>query len=241
MDAAYPDSMTMRAARAIYFHTNAFGQDGGYGDAWVDFKLGSIPLPFRNTPSRVRAVRYHDLHHILTGYATDIIGEFEISAWELGAGCKDYLAAWVLNLGGLAGGVLRAPVRTFRAFARGRRDQSLYGLDFEPLLERSVGELRSERVHGPPNEAATATDVAAFVAATAAGFVVGALVFVLVLALVPVGLRNRAKRSAEIALHVSQGGHVAQGLAHAPTDQRWTVDPSPSAQEGPTAAAIREM
>lgn len=89
----YDEGLTMREARAIYFEVNGFGADGGYGDAWVDFKLGPLPVPFPNTRARVRAVRYHDLHHVLTGYDTNTIGEFEISAWELGAGCKDLIAA----------------------------------------------------------------------------------------------------------------------------------------------------
>src|SRR5690349_11954766 len=97
----YDEGLSMRAARAIYFDVNRFGADGGYGDAWVDFKLGPLPVPFPNTRARVRAVRYHDLHHVLTGYDTSTIGELEISAWELGAGCKDFAAAWQLNLGGL--------------------------------------------------------------------------------------------------------------------------------------------
>ena len=79
--------MTLRDARRIYFHANGFGEEGGYDDAWVDFKLGPIPMPFPNPPARVRAVKYHDLHHVLTDYDTDTIGEFEIAAWEVAAGC----------------------------------------------------------------------------------------------------------------------------------------------------------
>ena len=74
----YDEGLTMREARALYFEVNRFGADGGYGDAWVDFKLGPLPVPFPNTRARVRAVRYHDLHHVLTGYDTNAIGEFEI-------------------------------------------------------------------------------------------------------------------------------------------------------------------
>src|SRR5688572_7376869 len=97
----YAETESMSDARAAYFKANGFGADGGYSDAWVDFKLGPVPFPFPNTKARVRAVRYHDLHHVLTGYGTDILGEFEISAWEIGAGCKDFVAAWQLNLGGM--------------------------------------------------------------------------------------------------------------------------------------------
>src|SRR5262249_54266001 len=109
MKTSYDPSLTLRAARAAFFEANGFGADGGYSAKWVDFKLGPIPMAFPNTASRVRAVRYHDLHHVLTGYATDLRGEFEISAWELGAGCKDFWMAWQLNLAGLAGGMLMIP------------------------------------------------------------------------------------------------------------------------------------
>jgi hypothetical protein len=178
-------SLTLRAARTAYFADNHFGDDGGYQDTWVDFKLGPLPLPFPNTPARVRAVRYHDLHHLLTGYATDIIGEFEISAWELGAGCKDFWAAWQLNLGGLATGMWVAPRRIARAFFRGLASSSLYGLDFEPLLDRRLGELREE--HGLDRPApVTFSGALRFVAAWAAGGVAGLFSFLLLAVIGPI-------------------------------------------------------
>ncbi|MEZ4249908.1 MAG: hypothetical protein R3B99_16880 [Polyangiales bacterium] len=106
----------MREARDRYFRENGFGEDGGYGAAWVDFKLGPIPMPFPNTPGRVRAVRYHDLHHVLTGYATDTRSEFEISAYEVGVGCGSFYTAWAINLLSADDGrLLRKPRRTYRA------------------------------------------------------------------------------------------------------------------------------
>src|SRR6185312_14780727 len=102
---ATPDaSLTLREARDEYFRVNGFGPNGGYDDVWVNFKLGPIPMPFPNTNSRKRTVRFHDLHHVVTGYRTDTRGEFEISAWELGSGCADHFVAWQLNLGGFAAG-----------------------------------------------------------------------------------------------------------------------------------------
>ncbi|WP_437780318.1 hypothetical protein [Sorangium sp. So ce1097] len=190
----YDEGLTMRQARAIYFDVNRFGADGGYGDAWVDFKLGPLPVPFPNTQARVRAVRYHDLHHVLTGYDTSTIGEFEISAWELGAGCKDFVAAWQLNLGGLFAGLLSAPRRTVRAFLRGRRSESLYGRPFGALLDRTVGDLRREmRVDAPPS-GPTAGDVLWLALASLAGLAVGVLGFAFVLVVAPVGIVNLALR-----------------------------------------------
>src|SRR5690606_36385457 len=120
-----------------------------------DFKLGPIPFPLPNSDARRRAVRYHDLHHVLTGYATDLRGEFEISAWEIGAGCRDFHAAWVLNLSGMAGGALRWPRRTWRAFLRGLDEHSAYGRDYETLLASPVETVREELgIHDGPRRAA---------------------------------------------------------------------------------------
>ncbi|WP_437755933.1 hypothetical protein [Sorangium sp. So ce1389] len=198
----YDEGLTMRAARAIYFDVNRFGADGGYGDAWVDFKLGPLPVPFPNTRARVRAVGYHDLHHVLTGYDTSTIGEFEISAWELGAGCKDFAAAWQLNLGGLFAGLLSAPRRTVRAFLRGRRSESLYGRPFEALLDSTVGELRREMRVDSPSSSPAAIDALWLALASLAGLAVAVIGLAAALVVAPIGIvnlalrRHRARRAA---------------------------------------------
>ena len=194
------EGMTLGEARDDYFRANGFGPDGGYDDAWVDFRLGPIPMPFPNTAGRKRAVRFHDLHHVLTGYATDLRGELEISAWELGSGCAGYLAAWQLNLGGLVAGLLACPRRTWRAFLRGRSSRNLYrGVAYDAaLLGRRVGEVRRElglgserRVgdgsnagggdRGPGHPRTSVADVAWLAALAGAGAAVGSVMFVLMI------------------------------------------------------------
>ncbi|HEY8494407.1 MAG TPA: hypothetical protein VIN04_10970 [Myxococcota bacterium] len=140
----YGDTLSVREARARYFRDNGFGEDGGYGAAWVKLQMGPLTLPLPNTPQRVRAVRFHDLHHVVTGYATDWTGEAEIAAWEIASGCADHHAAWLLNLWAMAIGLLIAPGRVWRAFVRGRRSRNLYREPWsEALLEPRVGELRA--------------------------------------------------------------------------------------------------
>lgn len=187
-------SLTLLQARTEYFRFNRFGEDGGYADKWVDFKLGSIPFlgpipfPFPNSPARVRALKYHDLHHVMTGYQTDFPGELEISAWEIGGGCADMIAAWILNLGGLAAGMLFMPGRIFAAFVRGRRSKNLYRHAYDDaLLARSVGDVRGElgldREVGP----ATLGDRLAVLAWFALGLVTGLTLFAILLPLAPIG------------------------------------------------------
>jgi hypothetical protein len=184
---AYPEALPLRDARRIYFDANDFGPDGGYSSKWVDFKLGKVPFPVPNTPGRVRAVKFHDLHHVLTGYDTNTIGEFEISAWEIAAGCKDFAAAWVLNLSGMFAGALVAPGRIFRAFVRGRRSRTFYGETYEPLLELTVADARAGYV-AEERVDANAMDAVVFASALLAGAVVGIAMMVVCVPLAPIGL-----------------------------------------------------
>ncbi|AKT36396.1 hypothetical protein [Chondromyces crocatus] len=184
--AARDPSLSLREALPKYFAENHFGDDGGYGATWVTFKFGPVPIPFPNTAARVRAVRYHDMHHLITGYRADqATGEFEISAWEIGAGCRSYWAAWQLNLGGVAGGVLIAPRRTFRAFVRGRRTSSLYGRDYEALLDRTIGEVMAECGLDRPTKA-RASDAVLFPLVVVAGLIMGLLSILLLVLVAPV-------------------------------------------------------
>lgn len=185
----YDPLSDMRTARARYFVLNRFGRDGGYEERWVAFKLGPLPVALPNTTQRVRAVRYHDLHHVLTGYHTDNLGEFEIAAWELGAGCRDYVAAWLLNAAALAAGSAVAPRRTFRAFVRGRACKSLYGEDLERLLESTVGSLRAETgLEDAEKARVRLADGVLYVALAGFGLLVGAGMLVLLLPLTPLVL-----------------------------------------------------
>ncbi len=138
----FSDDLSLREARQRFFAATGY-DEAHYDDPWVKLKLGFVPFAIPNTSSRRRAVRYHDLHHILTGYDTHWRGESEISAWELATGCRDLTAAWVINALGLLMGLVIAPRRVLRAFLRGRRSANLYGEPFtEQLLEQRVGTVR---------------------------------------------------------------------------------------------------
>lgn len=138
----YHPEMTLRDARTRYFVLNDF-KDGGYDETWVKMKAGPIPIWFPNTKARVRAVRFHDLHHVLTEYATTWSGEAEIGAWEVSTGCREHYAAWILNLEAMAIGLAINTRGVFRAFVRGRHSYNLYGYTFDDaLLSEKVGEMR---------------------------------------------------------------------------------------------------
>jgi hypothetical protein len=139
----FAPGLTLGEARARLFATGGLGDDGGYGDAWVRLKLWRIPFAFPNTTGRRRAVRFHDLHHVLTEYPTTWRGEFEIAAWEVAGGVNRYWAGWLLDLLGFACGLAVCPRVVYRAFVRGRRSANLYFEEWDDsILARRVGDER---------------------------------------------------------------------------------------------------
>ncbi len=161
----YPEGASLRENRRLYFEKNGFG-DGGYEESWVTLKkIGPVKLGIPNTDARKRAVRLHDLHHVLARYGTDWTGEAEIGAFEIGAGCGHHWAAWFLNAGTISYGVFIAPRATYRAFVRGRHARSLYlGEWREELLDENTGDMRAKLGLDAPPPEATLGDRLAFAA-----------------------------------------------------------------------------
>jgi hypothetical protein len=185
MSVVYDENLTLEAARDEYFARNGFGEDGGYSSPTVKVKFAGIPIQFPNTAGRVAAVRYHDLHHVVTEYATDNPGEAAIGAWELASGCTRFPAAWVLNAIAMAMGLFRAPRSTFCAYVRGRHSANFYARAYdESLLRTRVGDARTELgLLEPPTRAGVA-DIGAFVFHATVSVMIGTVVISPLLALV---------------------------------------------------------
>jgi len=181
----FASGLTLGEARARLFALGGLGEDGGYADAWVVLKLWRVPLAFPNTEGRRRAVRFHDLHHVLTEYPTTWRGEFEISAWEVAGGIRRYRVAWLLDLLGFACGLVVFPRAVYHAFVRGRHSLNLYGEAWdESILTRRVGEVRHRLRLDVEEARPTGDDRLAFVKWAAAS--VAAYVATLVVIFVPV-------------------------------------------------------
>ena len=140
-----PASLTVREGRDRYLAANGFSIDVYEAPTYeVDlYGLLGFVLTFRNGPSRRRAIPLHDLHHVATGYGTDLIGEAEIGAFELVGGCNS-LFLWWINVGAVLIGFLISPRRVLAAGRRALGRRTLYR-DREPyelVVGLSVGELR---------------------------------------------------------------------------------------------------
>ena len=142
----YDKKLTVRDALAIYFSENKFDASS-YTSPTFPLKLLGRILTLPNPPPRQKGIKVHDLHHIATGYATDMGGEAEIGAFELGAGFGSYPAAAFFNTTAFLMGLLFFPLRTLKAYARGvATERSLYHVirpgdsaKYNRVLDWSVG------------------------------------------------------------------------------------------------------
>ena len=148
--------MRVRDARDAYLAENGFTV-AGYTEKWTEASFLGVKFVVPNTVPHQRGIMLHDLHHVATGFGTDIAGEAVISAWEVRGGLRGtglYVTAIVLSAGSL--GIVAAP----RRIIRGLRDEwgsptSLFATTtpYESLLDLTVGELRT--LVGVPQEGST--------------------------------------------------------------------------------------
>lgn len=129
-----------------FYLDNNLGEDGGLKSSSVKVELTKkLNLYFPNFDSRRKAVVKHDIHHLVTGYSTSLIGESEISAWEIASGCKSYWFAFFIDTSGFMLGLPINFARVLKAFARGRRTKNLYSdhISDERAMEMKIGELKT--------------------------------------------------------------------------------------------------
>ena len=139
----YSDDLTLHEARDRFLSSNGFRVED-YSAPTYTLRIWRLSLRLPNTKAHQWATPLHDLHHILTGYGTDWIGEAETAAWELRAGCRT-LDVYCLDIAGVIIGLFVSPTRVWRAFVRAKGHRTLYRdpVIRESVLQMTVGEVRA--------------------------------------------------------------------------------------------------
>lgn len=139
---ALPPSLRVEQGLDAYLRANGFTV-AGYAEPTAELSAGPFTFRVPNPPARQRAIAQHDVHHVLTGYGTDLVGEAEVGAWELGAGCTTAFLYFINLTAALIGGLL-APRRVARAWLGARGQSTLYraGLAASEVSGLTIGELR---------------------------------------------------------------------------------------------------
>jgi ubiquinone biosynthesis protein Coq4 len=88
--------------------------------------IGPLTLRLPNFAWRQRAIEAHDLHHLMTGYPMTMRGEFQLAAWEAGAGRYPHWGATMMCTPLILAGLFWSPRAIWRAWRAGRGSRSLY-------------------------------------------------------------------------------------------------------------------
>jgi hypothetical protein len=140
--------MKVQDARDAYLEENGFTADA-YGEPWTWASFLGVRFALPNTAKHRWGIMLHDLHHVATGFGTDLAGEGEISVWELAAGgfaglraLGPYVGSIVMS--GALLGVVLAPRRAFHAWRAARGAHALFAIEtnYDELLAMNVGALR---------------------------------------------------------------------------------------------------
>jgi hypothetical protein len=131
--------MKVRSGRERYLAESGYSETT-YSDPRFVIGIGKLNLTFRN-PGKVH---YHDLHHVVSGYTTGLVGEAEVSAYELRGGYHTFMI-WFFSIGAVGIGLFLSPRRVIRAWRLARGARTLYDspIPYDDLLEMELIDLRS--------------------------------------------------------------------------------------------------
>ena len=129
---------TVRAGRDRYLAENSLSVDS-YSASTLPIYIGKWAVHVPNPGY----LPWHDLHHVATGYRTGLVGEAEISAYELRAGCGSVMI-FILCVGAILITMFVAPRRVWKAWKRAKGARTLYHaeLPYETFLDMTVPQLR---------------------------------------------------------------------------------------------------
>ena len=169
--------MTLQEELVAFYKRSGFGAVVGGRSITVPVYTGCMLVPLPSIETRRRFLKYHDLHHLLTGYSVGRIGEGEVSAWELATGSAFVSPMLgVMNLIALSTGLLLEPRRMWRAFRRGCVSRNLYRSTVRESIESGrwldVDHLRREFVEVKPRDVPVVVRAAEFAAYSGAAMVV---------------------------------------------------------------------
>jgi hypothetical protein len=118
---------TLQDELDAFYKRSGFGDVPGARPRTVRVYTGCLLVPMPNIEARRRFLKYHDLHHLATGFSIGRIGEGEVSAWELGSGSAFMSPTLgLMNLIALSTGLVLNRKRMWRAFRLGCNSRNLY-------------------------------------------------------------------------------------------------------------------
>jgi hypothetical protein len=175
------DTPSLDTELAAFYRRCGFGEVVGARPCTVKVYTGCLLVPLPNIETRHTYLKYHDLHHLLTGYSVGRIGEGEVSAFELGTGSMAVSPMLgVMNLIALSTGLVLQRRRMWKAFVRGCASRNLYPAAVRARVDAGewadVAALRAAFVGATPPRVPVALRAVEFGAYSAIAMVVHAAI-----------------------------------------------------------------
>ncbi|MCU0467471.1 MAG: hypothetical protein MUF58_02635 [Arcicella sp.] len=139
--------LTLTRALDLFYEKHGYGREGGIDSDWIWLKFRYFSLPIPNVKGRRENVWRHDMLHILLDYDTSWQGEAQVAGWVLGSGgWGRFYVAWLFALSMFSVAITFFPLKTFRAFVRGRNTLSPYllGITKENLYADTLPSLKKQ-------------------------------------------------------------------------------------------------
>ena len=139
----FPAEWSVLRGLEAYFEENGFSR-AIYDARWSPAAFWGVRYSIPNPPRHRWALRWHDLHHVATGFGTSVPEEGQICAWELRALRRMGVYVGFLVLLAVGWGLLLAPLRTIRSFrfAAGGRTLLDEAVAYDAALGMTIGQLR---------------------------------------------------------------------------------------------------
>ncbi len=105
-------------------------------DAWVYILVGGLRIPYFPAAPIRHFLTVHDLHHIISGYSTNLKDEIYLIGWELTSGGWGRHNWWYLGKTiHLVWMFLLSPVGIWTALKKGSKQHNLYSFELNELLK----------------------------------------------------------------------------------------------------------
>jgi hypothetical protein len=118
--------MNIEQSLSKFYEESGFEVETGNRPAFVAVFVGCLLIPLPNVETRRKYIKYHDLHHVITGFGATQVGEGEVSAWELGTGSFLQPILMFMNLIAISTALAVDPTRVFKAYLLGCKSRNLY-------------------------------------------------------------------------------------------------------------------
>ncbi|ABC29721.1 hypothetical protein HCH_02949 [Hahella chejuensis KCTC 2396] len=143
--------MNIEQALNAFYKESGFELETGKRPAFVEVFVGCLLIPLPNVETRRKYIKYHDLHHVITGYGASQVGEGEVSAWELGTGSMLHPILMFMNLIAISTAMAVSPRRVFKAYLLGCKSRNLYCPKVRRRIDNGelndIAQLRNEFVN----------------------------------------------------------------------------------------------